>query len=71
MTTSGRRPSALGGLESDRAHFSVLVNFRPAMTGLVDAYFLPGGWVKGEVPTDTAGFGFSALGLRTSLFDFT
>jgi hypothetical protein len=42
------------------------------MTGLrLDAYFFPGGWVKGEVPTDTAGLGFSALGLRVSLFDFT
>lgn len=32
------------------------------------AYFFPGGWVNGEVPTWIAGFGFSALGLRTSLF---
>jgi len=32
---------------------------------------LPGGWVKGELPTDTGGLAFSALGLRASLFDFT
>ena len=30
-------------------------------------YFFPGGVVKGEAPTDTAGLGFSALGLRVSL----
>ena len=35
-------------------------------------YFLPGGVVKGELlPTETEGFGFSALGLRTSLLLLT
>ena len=34
-----------------------------------DVYFFPGGVVKGELlPTDTAGLGLSAFGLRTSLF---
>lgn len=32
-----------------------------------EAYLLPGTWVKGEVPTDTAGLAFSAFGLRISL----
>ena len=31
------------------------------------AYFFPGTWVNGELPTATAGFGFSAFGLRISL----
>ena len=35
------------------------------------SYFLPGGVVKGELPTDTAGLGFSALGLRVSLLLLT
>lgn len=38
------------------------------MTRMVERrYFFPGTCVNGEVPTDTAGFGFSALGLRISL----
>ena len=31
------------------------------------AYFFPGGVVNGEPPAETAGFGFSAFGLRASL----
>ena len=30
-------------------------------------YLFPGTCVNGDVPTDTAGFGFSAFGLRISL----
>jgi hypothetical protein len=32
-----------------------------------DRYFFPGGVVNGELPTDTAGLGFSAFGFRVSL----
>ena len=34
---------------------------------LTEAYFLPGGVVKGEAPTVIGGLVFSALGLRISL----
>ena len=41
------------------------------LCGEETAYFFPGGVVNGELPADTAGFGFSALGLRTSLLLLT
>jgi len=46
-------------------------NWVPAFAGMHgymgDRYFFPGGVVNGELPTDTAGLGFSAFGFRVSL----
>lgn len=38
-----------------------------AAAAVLPPYFFPGTWVNGELPTATAGFGFSAFGLRISL----